>query len=143
MSFSPLILRSQAGSRSAHPGRPAARASAFSTLAAACAAEAGIPRCGRGLAEGPALALDARDGADDRSRESAIDHLGVALRLRCERSQWLGRSALKEPPNSCKDASLDAGYTVHDISRSTPPNVRVPRSPIAHPTPTGRSRFRT
>ena len=71
------------------------------------------------------MALDARDGADDRIRQPAIDHLGVALRLRCERSQWLGRSALKEPPNSCKDASLDAGYTVHDISRSTPPNVRV------------------
>jgi len=122
MSFSPLILRSQAGSRSAHPGRLAAALTCGTVrvvLLSGC--EAGT----RELPEEPALALDARDGADDRIREPAIDHLGVALRLRCERSQWLGRSALKEPPNSCKDASQDPGYTVHDISLSTPRNVRV------------------
>src|SRR5258708_14451519 len=106
MSFSPLILRSQAGSRSAHPGRLATALTCGTVRVVwLSGCEAGI----RELPEEPAWALDARDGADDRSRESAIDHLGVALRLRCERSQWLGRSALKEPPNSFHDGPLDAG----------------------------------
>src|SRR5260221_11257613 len=98
MSFSPLILRSQAGSRSAHPGRLATALTCGTVrvvLLSGC--EARI----RELPEEPALALDARDGADDRIRESAIDHLGVALRLRCEGGDRLRTSILEETPTSC------------------------------------------
>ena len=67
-----------------------------------------------------------RAGSNRRSRavDALVGHLGVALRLRRERSQLSGHSALKKTPNSCKDASHDPGYTVHDISLCTPRNPR-------------------
>ena len=102
------------------------------------AAQIGTGGCGREhILE---VALDARDAAARTAGETPggsqrpagggipellVVNLGATLWLRRERRHLPGNSALKEPPNSCKDASHDPGYTVHDISLSTPRNVRV------------------
>ncbi len=91
--------------------------SPISGRSAASAAEIGARGCGREHAV--EVALDA-----------LVDHLGASLRLRREQSHLLGHSALKEPPNSCKDASHDPGNTVHDISLSTP-TKRLPSYRLA------------
>src|SRR5258708_40003379 len=115
MSFRPLIVRKS--------GRPAVGASRKAcgtnerTLDAGCGLRRRATRgCAREhIAE---VALDARSAAhrvrvrtvsetlgrrqrlaDDRIPECLVDDFGVALLLRPERSQLLGQSAPKEPPN--------------------------------------------